>query len=164
MGIVGGNLADIEANEQSLRTAGGLAVTSGSETGAAATNLQGAIVEATGALVGEFERIAGDLNTDIERAAQQLEATDWQGQSREQAVLIKADLKRQVHQVMQTAATSISAEKDAFCKRADALVAEVEDNFKRVMERVEAEYSALGTAARTTAERLEAADQTIRMG
>lgn len=164
MGIVGGNLADIGANEASLRTTGGLAVTSGTATGAAAANLQGAIVEATGALVREFERIAGELTSDIERASRQLEATDWQGQSREQAVLIETDLKGQVNQVMRSAATSMAAEQDAFCKRADALVGEIEDKFTRVMEQVEIEYAALGTAARVTAERLEAADQTIRMG
>lgn len=164
MGIVGGNLADIGANEASLRATGGMAVASGVETGAAATTLQSAIVEATDGLVRAFERIAGELHADIDRAARQLESTDWHGRSREQAIAIKAELRGEVARVMESAAGGLATERDAFCRRADALVAEVQDNFARVMERVDAEYAALGTAARVTAERFEAADQTIRMG
>lgn len=164
MSIVGGNLADIGANEASLRSTGAVAVASGTETGTAAANLQSAVVEATGALVREFERIAGELNADIERAARQLEATEWHGQSREQAMTIKAELRAQVTRVMQSAATGLGAERDTFCRRADALVTEVQEHFIRVMEQVDAEYAALGAAARVTAERFEAADQTIRLG
>lgn len=164
MSIVGGNLADIEANEGSLQTTAGLAVKSGGDTGAAAHSLHGAIVEATGNLVKEFERIAGDLQTDIRRAAGQLEATDWHGQSRDQAVLIKANLTSQVDKVMATAASSLTAEQKAFCDRADALVGEINDKFASVMHQVETEYTALGNAARATAQQFEAADQTIRMG
>jgi hypothetical protein len=164
MGIVGGNLADIGANEQSMRTTAEMAVKSGTETGSAATALHGAIVEATGNLVKEFERIAAELKADIGRAAGQLEASDWHGQSREKAVLIKADLTTKVDNVMTTAATNLAAEQKAFCDRSDALVADIEGKFKAVMGQVETDYTALANAARVTMQRFEDADQTIQMG
>ena len=164
MSIVGGNLAEIGANEESLRTTASAAGKTGADTGSAAGVLQAAIVDATAELVRTFESIATELRTEIDRAARQLEATDWQGRSRERALLVEAELKSQVTRVMDAATTTLTGEQKAFCDRAEVLVGEIDGRFAGVMEQVGVEYEALGRAARLTMENFEAADQTIYMG
>ncbi len=164
MGIVGGNLAEIGANEGSLKATGGMAVTTGSETGSAAVSLEAAVTKATGDLVTRFEQLAADMNAEIKRASMQLQGTDWKGNSREQAIAIEANLKGKVANVLATSTAALNDEKRAFCDRAGALVSEVNDRFNKVMADIDREYDALANAAKQTMQNFEAADQTIRMG
>lgn len=164
MAIVGGNLADIAENVARLRETGASAVTSGESTKGAVDALQEAITSSTAQLMSRFESIAGDLKGQINTAARQLEAADWQGNSREQALAIKGNLAGQVDRVLATATSSLEADSTAFRARADALVSDIETQFRRVMIEVETQYVQLSQAAETTRSRFEAADQTIRMG
>ena len=164
MGIVGGNLAEIGANEGSLKATGGMALTTGTETGSAAQSLETAVAAATRDLVSRFEQLASDMNAEIKRASTQLQSTDWKGNSREQAIAIEANLKGKVANVLTTSTAAINDEKKAFCDRAGALVTEVNERFTKVMGDIDREYGALADAAKLTMDNFEAADQTIRIG
>lgn len=162
--FIGGNLQAIEDSARKLVTTGQDAVASGDHTKTAADELESAVSTSTDALLQRFQTIAGELEQAINAAHQQLEGTDWQGQSREAALEIKASLKTQVGKVLSTASDTISSEKTAFVSRAGQLVSHVETQFKGVMRSVDEEYGKLAQAARDTKANLEAADQTIKVG
>lgn len=164
MSIIGGNLADIEQAAGRLDDSGRKAVDTGTTAKTAADVLAASIDDAMSELVRRFADIAAELNADITTAHQRLQATEWQGASREAAVGIKQELKAQVDTVLGTATDNLNVEKGNFLTRAQALVDHVEGEFRAVMGQVETEYVRLADAARTTAQNFEAADQTIRMG
>ena len=160
MSIIGGNLADIEQAAGRLDDSGRKAVDTGATTKSAADVLAASIDDAMSELVRRFGDIAAELNADITTSHQRLQATEWQGASREAAVGIKQELKAQVDTVLGTATDNLNVEKTNFLTRAQALVDHVEGEFRTVMGQVETEYVRLADAARTTAQNFEAADQT----
>ncbi len=164
MSFIGGNLHDIEASATRMSQTGAAAVASGSETHSAAVVLAASIDDAMRTMVTHFERIADGLATEIQQSHNTLVATDWHGQSRENAVAIKDELLGQVSTILATATGSLSAEKAAFVSRADALVESVQTDFQRTMNDVEARYGALAAASRRTADNLALADQTLTFG
>lgn len=163
MSFIGGNLTDIETSAARMAQSGSMAVSSGSDTRAAAVALSEAVDDAMTALMSRFEAIADSLSADIAQSHSVLAGSDWQGQSRENALAIKEQLQGQVNGVLATATTNLSGEKAAFVARAHALVDSVQTDFQRVMVEIDTEYSALAAASRRTRENLEIADQTIRM-
>lgn len=163
MSFIGGNLSDIEASAARLAESGSMAVASGTDTRAAAVALSEAVDDAMTALVTRFEAIAESLSADIAQSHSVLVGSDWQGQSRENALAIKEQLQGQVNGVLGTATTNLAGEKAAFISRANVLVESVQSDFQRVMVEIDNEYNALAAASRRTRENLEMADQTIRM-
>lgn len=164
MGFIGGNLEDIEASAARLVNSGGLAATSGAETHTAAVQLFEAIDQAMNGLVSRFETIAETLSGDIAQSHATLAGSDWQGQSRENALLIKESLQGQVARVLGDATAALVSEKATFVARAQALADSVQTDFQRLMNEVEVEYSSLADASRRTRDNLAIADQTIMMG
>lgn len=164
MGFIGGNLEDIEASAARLVDSGGMAVTTGTDTHAAALQLFDAIDQAMSSLVSRFEMLAETLTSDIAQSHATLAGSDWQGQSRENALAIKENLQGQVTRVLGDATTSLASEKSTFVARAQALVDSVQTDFQRVMNEVEVEYAGLADASRRTRDNLALADQTIMMG
>lgn len=162
--FIGGNLDSIEQVATRLDASAAKALDTSSASDSAAERLMVAIDEAMTELVNRFGDVAGELTSDISQSHSQLEGTDWQGTSRENAVAIKADLQSQVNRVLETATTSLNAERDAFHARAEALVLSVRQEFGTVMTNVDAEYRNLALASRKTRDNLMAADETIRMG
>jgi len=162
--FIGGNLDAISSSADTLDQTGADAVRSGADTKTAADELAGAITESTDLLVRRFHDIAEELRQRIGSAHAQLESTDWQGQSKDAAVQIKANLQSQVDKVLGTATGNLEGEKTAFINRANELVGHVETEFKNVMNQVNDEYAKLSKAARDTRANFELADQTIRMG
>ncbi len=164
MGFIGGNLDDIEASAARLIDSGGMAVTTGADTHAAAIQLFDAIDQAMSSLVSRFEMLADTLAADIAQSHATLVGSDWQGQSRENALAIKENLQGQVTRVLGDATSSLASEKATFVTRAQALVDSVQTDFLRVMNEVDVEYATLADASRRTRDNLAMADQTIMMG
>ncbi len=164
MGFIGGNLEDIEASAVRLASSGGLAATTGAETHTAAIQLFEAIDNAMNGLVLRFETIADTLTGDIAQSHATLAASDWHGQSRENALVIKESLQAQVTRVLADATVGLEAEKATYVARAQALVDSVQTDFQRLMNEVEVEYSGLAAASRRTRDNLAFADQTIMTG
>ncbi len=162
--FIGGNLESIEQVATRLDASGTKALATSSASDSAAETLMVAVDDAMAELVRRFGEVASELTDDITQAHSQLEGTDWQGTSRENAIAIKADLQSQVNRVLGSATESLNAEKDAFHARAEALVAGVRQEFGAVMSNVDVEYRNLALASRKTRDNLMAADQTIRMG
>ena len=163
MGFIGGNLEDLEASAGRLVESGALAVVTGSDTHAAAMVLSEAIDEAMSRLVSTFEGIAEALTTDIAGSHSVLASSDWQGQSRENALVLKERLQGQVNAVLTTATANLSMEKTTFITRAQALVDNIQTEFQRVMNEIDGEYTQLAAASRRTRDNLALADQTILM-
>ena len=163
VGFIGGNLEDIEASAGRLVESGALAASTGSDTHAAAMVLSESIDEAMSRLVSTFEGIAETLTTDIARSHSVLAASDWQGQSRENALVLKERLQGQVNAVLASATANLSMEKTTFVGRAQALVDNVQSEFQRVMTDIDTEYAQLAAASRRTRDNLALADQTILM-
>ena len=162
--FIGGNLASIESAAARLVDSGTEAVGTGEKTKAAAVELNDAVEAAMSSLLKRFEGVSADLTNDISAAHRQLQDSDWQGASRDNALAIKADLESQVRGVLEQATLSLQEEQRMFTMRSSALVAGIQDQFVAVMGNVNEEYDRLATASRTTLQNLEAADQTIRMG
>jgi len=162
--FIGGNLEAIGASATRLEQSGAAAMESGNSTGTAAAALETAITEAMDRLIRTFEQIAGDLELDIAASHEQLETTDWQGASRDNALAIKTQLEGQVKTVLGTATSNLTAEQTAFNTRGRELVESINGEFKDVMARVDEEYAGLAAASRKTRDNLMAADATITMG
>lgn len=164
MAFIGGNLQDIEASAARLTDSGALAVSSASQTQQAAVVLAGAVDEAVTHLVAQFEGIAATLAADITQSHAVLAGSDWHGQSRENALVMKEELLAQVHAVLAAATENLAAEKAAFVARSEALLDAVQTDFQRVMNEVDARYSNLAAASRRTRDNLALADQSITIG
>lgn len=161
--FIGGNLDSIEQAARRLDQTANKALDTSAQSDVAAEQLLTSIDEAMAVLLRRFEAIAGDLSTEITQSHAELEGSDWQGTSRENAVAIKNDLQAQVSTILENATTSLQAERDGFHARADALVTHVRHEFGTVMRNVDTEYQSLAEASRRTRENLLAADQTIRL-
>lgn len=162
MSFIGGNLQDIEISAARLVDSGAMAVSSGADTHGAAIALAEAVDQAMSQLVARFEGIAESLSAEIAQSHAVLAGSNWQGQSRENAVVMKEELLTQVNAVLGSATASLSNEKATFIARSQALVDSVQSDFQRVMADVETQYSGLAEATLRTRENLELADQTIR--
>lgn len=164
MSFIGGNLQDIEASAARLVDSGAMAVSSGADTHGAALVLADAVDQAMSQLVARFEGIADSLSAEIAQSHAVLAGSNWQGKSRENAVIMKEELLAQVNAVLGSATANLSSEKATFIARSQSLVEAVQTDFQRVMSDVDAQYAGLADAARRTRENLELADQTIRFG
>lgn len=162
--FIGGNLESIERAASRLDQTASKAIDTGRQSDAAAEQLFGAIEEAMATLLARFEGVAGELTTEITQSHAELEGSDWQGTSRDNAVAIKNELQGQVTSILESATTNLQAEREAFRTRAQLLLESVHNEFGQVMANVDAEYQGLALASRRTRENLLAADQTIRMG
>lgn len=161
MSFIGGNLDDIEASAARLIDSGASAVATGHETHSAAVVLAQAIDEAMTTLLARFESVADGLTNDIASAHSVLAGSDWQGQSRENALVIKEQLQGRVNGVLASASSNLAVEKGTFMTRAQALVDAIQADFQRVMTDVDGEYGSLAAASRRTRDNLALADQTI---
>lgn len=161
--VIGGNLAEIEAAATRMSKSGDAAITTGEQTKMAADNLETAITQAMSDLTKRFNDIGVELRADIAASHKQLQTTNWTGDSQKAAATIKADLEAKVGKVIDGAEESFRLEETAFKDRAGALVAGVEDQFKKVMVEVQTQYGDLAEASRRTAENLAQADATIQM-
>lgn len=148
--FIGGNLESISQVATRLDASGAKALDTGAQTDTAAEQLMVAIDESMSELLRRFGDVAAELTGDIGQSHSQLEGTEWQGTSRENAIAIKAELQSQVNRVLETATTSLNVERDAFHARAEALVLSVRQEFGAVMTNVDAEYRDLALASRTT--------------
>lgn len=164
MAFIGGNLHDIEASANRLVDSGAQAASSGAETHQAAVALAGAIEEAMARLLSQFEGTADRLSADIVQSHAQLTNAEWQGRSKDNAVVLKEELLAQVNGVLAAAAANLSNERTVFVGRAEAMVAAIQTDFQRVMNEIEVRYTELAAASRRTRENLELADQTIMLG
>lgn len=164
MSFIGGNLQDIESSAARLVDSGAMAVATGADTHGAAVVLADAVDQAMTQLVSRFEGIAESLSAEITQSHAVLAGSDWQGQSRENAIVMKEELLAQVNAVLGSATASLSSEKATFIARSQALVESVQSDFQRVMNDVDMRYAGLAEATRRTRENLELADQTIRVG
>ncbi len=164
MAIISGNLDQITESAKRLVQSADKALDTTKDSTNAGDELAVAIKTSTDALMTRFNQIALDLKEDIAASHRQLEATDWQGQSRDNAIAIKQELEGQVGTVLEQAATALGAEQTAFVDRAQALVDEISGSFGNVMNQVNERYGELATAADQMRTNLEAADQTIKVG
>ncbi|MGI9605056.1 MAG: hypothetical protein ACR2P0_02840 [Acidimicrobiales bacterium] len=162
MAIVGGNLADIDASAVRLQEAGASALGTGDHTRTAVATLHDAIGSATTEMLRRFDSIASDLHDQIQRAEAQLQSSDWHGNAKEQAITIKAELSGRVTSVLGSATAAFQSESAAFSARSEALLAEIDGQFRSVMAAIDAEYGRLAQAAQATRQNFEYADQTIR--
>ncbi len=162
--FIGGNLDSIEQAASRLDQTASKALDTSAQTDAAAERLLAAIDDAMATLLARFNDVAGEMTSEISQSHAQLEGSDWQGTSRENALAIKNELQGQVNSILESATTSLQTERDGFHNRAEALVASVRQDFGAVMTNVDAEYQNLALASRRTRDNLLAADQTIRMG
>ena len=162
-GYIGGNLQSIADSASRLDASAAMAVTTATRTKGAADALEAAVTAALNDLVRSFGSIADGMNDEISSSHRSLLGADWQGASRDNALVIKEQLQGQVQGVLHSATDRLEAERNAFVTRASALVASVETDFKRVMHEVDSEYSNLARASRKTMDNLAAADQTISM-
>lgn len=161
--FIGGNLDSIEQAASRLDQTASKALDTSSQSDAAAEQLLGAIDEAMNTLLTRFKTVADELSAEISQSHAELEGSDWQGTSRENALAIKHELQAQVNTILETATAEFQAERDGFHVRAETLVSNVREGFGTVMRNVDAEYHNLAMASRRTRENLLAADQTIRV-
>lgn len=162
--IIGGNLQSIQASADRMTKSAQAALDTHKDTATAADQLTVAIEEAMTTLTKRFETIAGVLQTDITASHTELKNADWKGKSYDNAVILKGQLQGEVDRVLREATKSLDHEKSNFNQRAQDLLSQVNDQFKKVMEKIDFEYNNLADASIKTMQNLEAADGTITMG
>lgn len=162
--FIGGNLEAITESAARMDDSATKAMGTVDLTASAAGTLSSAVETAMTDLLKTFGQIGSDLSDDINRTHTTLVNADWQGSSRENAVIIKERLQTQVNEVIAAANQNLNDEKTAFNNRSQAIIESVNTEFKQVMTNVNTEYASLAKASRDTRANLEAADGTIRMG
>jgi len=162
--VIGGNLSEISSTADRLVKSGQAALQTSASTSTAAQEVQDAITATMDDLIRRFVDIGDELKADIQAAHAQLSATTWTGKSQQAALDIKADLERQVNNILTTATSSFTDERNAMVARSTEMVNAVNDRFNAIMGEVDTKYNALADASKQTALNLAQADETIKVG
>jgi uncharacterized protein YukE len=159
--------ADHGAVEQTGRTfdmTGEVASLTGDQASGYATEMAAGVDELTARLKSDFEALAAQLTERVAAHGRHLEATDWAGASKEQAVAAEQALNAEVQQVLQQANEAVDRFAVMLTQRADSFRGAVEAEFLAAMRQADQAYKEMAEASRTFLRNLQAADETIRFG
>lgn len=163
-GFISGNLEEMRASATKMEATATSATESGVKTHTATVELKADIEGAMTRVLNSFTAIGDDINGFVVDTQTQLVQAGWDGASREAATRLGADLQKQVSDLVGLTSDALTAEQTAFLGRADAVLAEIGDKFKALMDHAHTQYADLGNAVNTTAANFEEADRTISVG
>lgn len=164
MGRIGGEHGAISAQGSRFDATGDEALASAGEASGYSQQMEAGLDEVTALLNGSFQETAAALKQQVTSTRQRLEAADWAGSSREQAMAAEQALHADVDRVLEQALTAVETFRVAMHTRAEDFRGAVEGEFRSILTELNDAYRQAGQASRAFADNLAAADQTIRFG
>jgi exonuclease VII large subunit len=161
---IGADHGAVEATGRSFDMTGEVAQLTGGQATGYSQEMAAGVDEITARLKSDFEALAAQLAERVAAHGRQLEATDWAGASKEQALAAEQALDAEVQQVLQQANEAVDQFGVRLHQRADAFRGAVEGEFLAAMREADRAYKEMAEASRTFVRNLQAADETIRFG
>lgn len=161
---IGGDHGAIAAAGARFEATGQQALTAAVRASGCSQDMDAALTELTTALETAFQQTAADLSQRVSRARAQLEAADWTGSSREQALAIEAALHADVDRVLERALSGVAAFRASASRQAEQFRAGVEGELRAILTDLDDAYRRAGAVSRQVAEGLAAVDRTIAFG
>ena len=161
---IGAQHADVESTGRSFDLAGQIAQATGSDATGYASEMEAGLDEVTTLLSNHFEELAADLRQKVADHRAKLEATDWQGASKDHAKAAEQALNGEVDRVLEVALEETGRFRTAIHSQAESFRSVIEGEFKAAMQATDADYQQLANASRQFVQNLQQADATIRYG
>jgi hypothetical protein len=159
---IGADHGAVEAAGRRFDLTGELAQLTGDQATGYAQEMAAGVDEVTARLRNEVDALAAELTDRVAAHGRHLEAADWTGASREQAVAAAQELDAEVRQVLQQATEAVAEFGVLLHERADGFRTAIEHEFLAAMRHADQAYGDLADASRTFLRHLQAADETIR--
>jgi exonuclease VII large subunit len=161
---IGADHGAVEATGRTFDMTGEVAQLTGSQATGYSAEMAAGVDEITTRLKSDFAATATQLTERVAAHARQLEATDWAGSSKEQALATEQALTVQVQQVLHQANEAVDQFGLQLHQRAETFRDAIEGGFLAAMREADQAYKEMAQASRTFLSNLQAADQTIRFG
>jgi len=161
---IGADHGAVEATSRTLDLTGQAAQLTGDQATGYSQEMAAAVDELTARLRSDFAALAADLTQRVRAHGAQLQGTDWDGVSKQQALAAEEALAAEVQDVLQRADEAVDAFGLQLHARAEHFRGAVESEFLAAMRQADQAYQELAAASRTFLRNLQAADQTIRFG
>jgi ElaB/YqjD/DUF883 family membrane-anchored ribosome-binding protein len=157
-GIVGGRLESLTETQSVMDTTADRASDSGSRGVQVTRQMESGLQELTQVLQGEFNALANEFREIAQQTQARLDATEWTGKRKEQAVAIGAEFEADVRRVLDESETYLEQFRDQALRAATACVEAMQAGFGGAMERANESYRSLGLEAATVRDRLSEID------
>jgi hypothetical protein len=161
---IGAEHGAVEATGRTLDMAGELAQLTGDQATGYTEAMGAGVDEVTTRLRIDVATVAAQLTERVAAHGRQLEATDWAGASKENALAAEQALNAEVQRVLQQADEAVDRFGLQLHARAESFRGAVEGEFLAAMREADQAYKELAAASRTFLRNLQAADATIRFG
>lgn len=157
-GIVGGRLESLTETQTAMDSTADRATDSASRGVQVTQNMESGLAELTRVLQSEFNALADEFRELAQQTQARLDATDWTGRRKEQAVAVGAEFEADVRRVLDESATYIEQFRTQAVRAAHDCVEAMQAGFGGAMERATESYRNLGLEAATVRDQLAEID------
>jgi hypothetical protein len=157
-GIIGGRLESLTEAQSTMDDTAEQAGDSGSRGVQLTQNMEAGIEDLTEAMQREFHALASDFRELAGRTQQRLDATDWTGKRKEEAVRIGAEFQTEVRRVLDDSEGYVEEFRTQATRAAHQAVESIKAGFGGAMERANESYRALGLEAANVRDQLAEID------
>lgn len=157
-GIVGGRLASLTDTQSAMDTTADRATDSGSRGVQVTQQMESGLEEITQVLQREFNALANEFRDIAQQTQARLDATEWTGRRKEQAVAVGAEFEADVRRVLDESEGYIEQFRTQAVRAAQDCVEAMEAGFGGAMQRANESYRNLGLEAATVRDQLSEID------
>jgi len=161
-GNIGADIASlVDVNKQSQ-----LSQTASTDTGSRASQIAGKlnsdIEETTTMLRSHFAETADTLQTSVNQHLQQVEGSNWDGASKDQARAAAGDMTREIQTVLERSKQGVDEFKTQMTNQSQSFLDSINTDFNKIMNEAATRFEQFGAAVNKFSENLQQADQTIK--
>lgn len=157
-GIVGGRLESLTETQSVMDTTADRATDSGSRGVQVTQNMESGLQEITQVLQHEFTTLADDFREVARQSQARLDATEWTGRRKEQAVAVGAEFEADVRRVLDESEGYLEQFRTRTVEAATECVDSIRAGFAAAMNRANESYRSLGMEAATVRDQLAEID------
>lgn len=157
-GIVGGRLESLSEAQTTMDATADRATVSGSRGVQVTQHMEAGLDELTSVLQSEFAALANEFRDLARQTQARLDATEWTGRRREQAVAIGAEFEADVRRVLDESESYVEQFRTQAVRSAHECVEAMRAGFGGAMERANESYRHLGLEAATVRDQLSEID------
>jgi hypothetical protein len=157
-GIIGGRLESLSEAQSTMENTADKAGDSGGRGVQLTQNMEAGIEDLTEAMQREFHALASEFRELATQTQARLDATDWTGRRKEEAVRIGAEFQTEVRRVLDDSEGYVEEFRAQATQAAHQAVESIRSGFGGAMERANDSYRALGLEAANVRDQLSEID------
>jgi hypothetical protein len=157
-GIVGGRLESLTETQSTMDQTADRASESGARGVQVSQRMESGLQELTQVLQQEFQSLANEFRDIAQQTQARLDATEWTGKRKEQAVAIGAEFEADVRRVLDESESYIEQFRTQTINAAQECVSAMQSGFGGAMDRANDSYRNLGLEAATVRDQLSEID------